>query len=59
VYTEAFRMAGAVERFLRRVRTQQVIAGGLLDEDVVRALIESNDRMFLYRTQRISEARRD
>lgn len=58
VYGEAFMMADAVRRFLARIQTQKVIAAGLLDDDVVRDLVDSNDRMFLIRTQRISEARR-
>lgn len=57
VYGEAFRMADAVRRFLVRRQTQLVIDAGLLDEDVVRDLVESNDRMWLIRTQRSAAAR--
>lgn len=57
VYTEAFLLAGAVQRFLRRISTQKIIDAGLLDEDVVRDLVESNDRMWVARTQRSSAAR--
>lgn len=57
VYAEAFVMAEAVRRFLARVTTRQVIDAGLLDRDVVRDLVEANDRMWLARTQRIGAAR--
>lgn len=57
VYHEAFLMADAVRRFLRRRQTQLVIDAGLLDEDVVRDLVDSNDRMWLIRTQRAGAAR--
>lgn len=57
VYHEAFLMADAVRRFLARRQTQLVIDAGLLDEDVVRYLVESNDRMWLIRTQRIAATR--
>ncbi len=57
VYAEAYIMAEAVRRFLRRHRTQKVIDAGLLDDDVVRDLVASSDRMWLIRTQRISAAR--
>lgn len=54
-YSEAFVMADAVRRFLGRRSTQQMLP--LLDEDVVRSLVESSDRMWLIRTQRVAVAR--
>lgn len=57
VYGEAFLMAEAVRRFLRRRSTQMLIDAGLLDQDVVRDLVDSNDRMWLIRTQRRAAAR--
>lgn len=58
VYAEAFRMAGAVHRFLARYSTHRVIDAGLLDEDVVRDLVASNDRMYLARVDRVTVARK-
>lgn len=56
-YVEAFTLAQAVQRFLRRVRTQRVIDAGMLDADVVAELVESADRIDLIRTQRVQHAR--
>jgi uncharacterized PurR-regulated membrane protein YhhQ (DUF165 family) len=56
-YQEAFILADAVRRFLGRVQTRKVIDAGLLDTDVVTALVESADRIWLIRTQRASAAR--
>ena len=56
-YGEAFVLAEAVRRFLARRQTQFVIDEGCLDDDVVRDLTESADRIWLIRTQRISAAR--
>jgi len=57
VYHEAFVLAEAVRRFLGRRTTQRVMDWKLLDADVTKDLIESSDRMWLIRTQRISAAR--
>jgi hypothetical protein len=51
-------LAEAVRRFLARMSTQRVIDAGLLDDDVVRDLIEASDRMWLVRVQRLQAARR-
>lgn len=56
-YREAFTLAEAVRRFLGRVQTQKVIAAGLLDDDVTASLVESADRIWLIRTQRVSAVR--
>lgn len=56
-YGEAFVLADAVRRFLARRQTQLVIDAKLLDDDVVRHLTESADRIWLIRTQRIAAAR--
>ena len=56
-YSEAFILADAVRRFLVRQQTRNVIDAGLLDEDVVRALTDSADRIWLIRTQRVQAAR--
>lgn len=57
VYREAFTLADAVRRFLARRQTQQIIDAGLLDADVVKDLVDANDRMWLARTDRIVAAR--
>ena len=57
VYAEAFRMAEAVRLFLARRTTQQVIDAGLLDDDVVTGLVESADRIWSIRTQRVGSVR--
>lgn len=58
-YDEAFVLAEAVRRFLARGSTQRAWDAGLLDDDVVRPLVESADRMWLIRTQRVGAARSD
>jgi len=57
LYSEAFRLAEAVRLFLARRTTQRVIDAGLLDADVVTPLVESADRMWSIRTQRVGAAR--
>jgi len=57
LYSEAFRLAEAVRLFLARNTTQRVIDAGLLDDDVVTSLVESADRMWSIRTQRVGAAR--
>lgn len=56
-YREAFTLAETVRRFLRRRTTQRVIDAGMLDDDVTGELVESADRIWLIRTQRIGAAR--
>lgn len=56
-HDEAFLLAEAVRRFLARRSTRQAWDAGLLDDDVVRPLVESADRMWLIRTQRVGAAR--
>lgn len=58
IYRESFIMAQSVHDFLQRQSTQKMIDLGLLDEDVVQRLVETNDRMWMIRTQRVAEARR-
>jgi len=57
LYSQAFVLAEAVRRFLERRSTQRAIDAGLLDDDVVGPLVESADRMWLIRTQRVGAAR--
>lgn len=57
VYREAFVLADAVRRFLARRQTEKVIAAGLLDDDVIRALAESSGRMQQARLARVGQAR--
>lgn len=59
LYSEAFLLAEAVRRFLARRSTQRLIDAGLLDKDVVGPLVESADRMWSIRTQRVGAARDD
>lgn len=57
VWAQTFLLADAVRRFLARRQTQKIIDAGLLDADVVKDLVDANDRMWLARTDRITEAR--
>lgn len=56
-FTEAFVLAAIVHQLLMRHSTHRVIEAGLLDEQLVKELVESNDRMWLIRTQRMGAAR--
>lgn len=56
---EAFVLADVVHRFLNRISTQRLADAGLLDADAFRDLVESNDRMWLIRTQRVGAARKE
>ena len=54
---EAFRMAQAVNSFCQRISFRHAVEAGIIDADEANDLIESNDRMWLIRTQRIAAAR--
>ena len=57
VYTEAFVLAPAVDRFLRRKSTQRAMEYGLLDPDVYNDLVECAAQMRNKRVERVWRAR--
>lgn len=57
VMLKGIMLSDAARRFLARRRTQQVIdMGWMLDEDVVKDLVEASDEMYAARLARRDEA---
>ncbi len=57
VFDEAYQLGPAVDRFLRRMRTRQMLDSGLLDQDVVDDLRQAAAAMRRARMDRVWFAR--